>query len=360
MNCPASYANQLGLPNESSAAAVEGTFAHLLASICLQTGKDAADFDELKDDGKLHRFTDDQHEHVQGYVDHIRDLSKVDGSTLLIEQAVAVPDEYLAKDVILAGTLDAAIVRDDVLHVLDLKFGRGVEVVAEDNPQLLIYALAQLSRTKEKIKRVKMTIYQSRISGFPFTDYSMTAADLRKWGREVLKPATQRIRASKPKFNASVDACFFCKFKPKCEAHSMFFLANIELARKPVGLMTNDEKVQLFRISSSIKNTFEQIEGELLTALENGEHISGIKRIKKVQHRKWADEKAVMSAFGDVAVKTTAVTPAQLLKVKGINKELVNQHLLEQDPAYKVGFAETKAREYTAPVDASVFDEVTK
>ena len=43
------------------------------------------------------------------------------------------------------GTGDLVIVADDVMQVIDFKYGKGVTVSAEHNPQMMLYALGALN-----------------------------------------------------------------------------------------------------------------------------------------------------------------------------------------------------------------------
>ena len=59
------------------------------------------------------------------------------------------------------GTGDALIVADDTLHIIDLKYGKGILVEADHNPQMMLYALGALTIFEGlyDIQTVSMTIY---------------------------------------------------------------------------------------------------------------------------------------------------------------------------------------------------------
>ncbi len=62
------------------------------------------------------------------------------------------------------GTGDCVIIADGTLHIIDFKYGQGVLVSAEDNPQMKLYALGALDLFDGiyDIEMVSMTIYQPR------------------------------------------------------------------------------------------------------------------------------------------------------------------------------------------------------
>ena len=89
------------------------------------------------------------------------------------------------------GTGDCVIVADDLLHIVDLKYGLGILVSAsgEDgtgNSQLKCYALGALDTFGDlyDIRRVKLSIYQPRRENVD--TFELTKEDLLKWADEVL------------------------------------------------------------------------------------------------------------------------------------------------------------------------------
>lgn len=76
------------------------------------------------------------------------------------------------------------IVADDELHIIDLKYGQGIVVEAERNPQMMLYALGALNIFDGlyDIRTVSMTIYQPRRENI--STWSISVADLKDWGRK--------------------------------------------------------------------------------------------------------------------------------------------------------------------------------
>ena len=196
MTCPGSVAAIAACPVEdtTSEAAAEGTAAHALAEILLRERIElkgrgdlmrewAAEYGEKYDANGLKAG-------VMPYVDEVSDAWEALGgrkhARLLLERRVFVIDGVY-------GTADAVVISDKgVLHVLDLKFGRGVRVEAEDNPQLRSYALGALqdAELERDIHEVRMTIVQPRHKDGGHTSTAvMTAEALHAWGRELAAAA---------------------------------------------------------------------------------------------------------------------------------------------------------------------------
>ena len=74
-----------------------------------------------------------------------------------------------------------------VVHVIDLKGGRGVFVEASHNPQLMLYALGALKAYGFiwDIELIRMTIVQPRLDNI--STFECSRSELEAWG-ESIKP----------------------------------------------------------------------------------------------------------------------------------------------------------------------------
>lgn len=228
MTCPGSVAAITACPVEdtTSEAAAEGTAAHALAEILLRERIElkgrgdllrewAAEYGEKYDANGLKAG-------VMPYVDEVSDAWEALGgrkhARLLLERRVFVIDGVY-------GTADAVVISDKgVLHVLDLKFGRGVRVEAEDNPQLRCYALGALqdAELERDIHEVRMTIVQPRHKDGGHTSTAvMTAEALHAWGEELAAAAEATKIEGAPRV-PSEGGCLFCPAAPWCPERAAF------------------------------------------------------------------------------------------------------------------------------------------
>lgn len=223
MTCPGSIAAIAACPvqDTTSKAAAEGTAAHALAEILLRERI------ALRGQGELLRqwqveYGDryDANELKSGVMTYVNfvseawdDLGGRKRARLLLEQRVHVIDGVY-------GTADAVIVSDKkrVLHVIDLKFGRGVRVEAEGNPQLRCYALGALrdAELEQEIEEVRMTIVQPRHrDGGHISTAVMASEDLHDWEEELILAAGATDDPDAPRV-PSEDGCRFCPAAPWC------------------------------------------------------------------------------------------------------------------------------------------------
>lgn len=131
-------------PDESGAAADEGTAAHQIREECLKLGLDAYDFEgtEVEVNGRKWPVTAEMAEALQPGIDWIRE--RADPDQMLVETQVAL-DPWLPGQF---GTIDCAFVwtaPDGVpeLVLSDLKYGYS-PVDPENNLQQMIYALGAM------------------------------------------------------------------------------------------------------------------------------------------------------------------------------------------------------------------------
>ena len=125
------------------------------------------------------------------------------------------------------GTGDCVIVADGTLSVIDFKYGKGVEVLAENNPQMMLYALGALELFDGiyDIDTVSMAIFQPRRDNI--SEHTISKADLLRWANEVLAPTAQLAIKGEGDFKAG-EYCRFCKVRTTCRKRAEY---NLDLAR---------------------------------------------------------------------------------------------------------------------------------
>lgn len=274
MHCPPSLAAEADLPDQSSEFAEEGTAAHYLAAVCLKAGVQATSHigrtivlwshPESDSSGEMFReefeaandpleivnqfeVDKDMAEHVQTYIDKINsriEAFKLRGAlsvTLLVEQRVnfsefvGIPDQFGTSDVVLLIEWP-----DDVgqIDVNDLKFGRGVEVYAERNEQMQLYALGAYDQFSAlgDYHIASMAIHQPRIGHFD--EWECSVEDLLKFGLEAKAGAEQAMLYFDSRNFAPIPVsdhvpgekqCRFCKAKGSCKAaaqHALNIIAD--------------------------------------------------------------------------------------------------------------------------------------
>lgn len=312
--CPGSVYLAKGVPNTSSEYADEGTVAHMAAERALREGENAARYVGYRFTPRPDRapiqFTDDMAAEVQKYVDYVRQAAA--GAELLVEERYDI--SHIAPECF--GTSDTTIIHPDgELHVIDLKFGMGVEVSAVRNLQMVLYALGALKRFSltHDIQSVRMTVHQPRINNV--SEWATSLDELQDIGA-VLKTAGERAIKfhydavpTTEDFTPDEKACRFCPAKGNCEALSRFALttladdfvdldsvdetapAVVDAATQRVGTVDNDVLGKLLQHMDLIEGWAKAVRARAEAEMLAGRDVFGHKLVEgRKGRREWVDE----------------------------------------------------------------------
>jgi hypothetical protein len=330
MACPGSINLIDSLPDadrdQTSPYAAEGTAAHNLAEDALQVNGRCADFVGRVYEVDGHEITvdADMADAVQEYVTRVQ---RARGPHALhIEQQFDL--SALNPPCPMFGTADAAIWNADnrVMDVWDLKFGRGVVVEAQDNPQLLYYALGAVLALKVRPDLIRVHIVQPRADHpeGPHRQAEYTWDDLLAFRRELMDAAHATLADDAPL--QAGDHCRFCPAKAVCpeQYNNAVAVAQIEFdvpAEQTVTLLapeqlSQDQILTVLDKAPMIEDWFASIRAHVQSRLESGEEVPGWKLVPKRAMRRWADPEAAerwlrrrLKMAG--TYKKTLVSPAQ-------------------------------------------------
>ncbi|GHU75387.1 hypothetical protein AGMMS49992_19260 [Clostridia bacterium] len=274
-------------------AAKEGTAAHALLEWKLKRrlglpakdNRPASQYDCAEMDG----HTEDCADYIAEQVATAR--TTLEYPTICIEQKVSftrwVPMGF--------GTADFVMVTDGVLYILDFKYGAGIVVDANENTQLMLYALGTLTMFDGiyDIERVVMTIYQPRRENISV--YEMTADELLRWAEDTLKPIAALAYAGKGDFVPG-EHCRFCRAAMTCRvrADEQLSLAKDEF-RFPPQLSDDEISKILPRLDGLIDWASDMKEYALRSAV-GGKAWPGYKLVEGRSNRRYADDAKVTNA----------------------------------------------------------------
>ena len=292
MNCNPSANLEREFADKSSEAAAEGSAAHALCEHKLRKAlKQRSTRPTSKyDSDEMEMYTDSYLEFVLEQIEiakqHCAD------PFVLIEQRLDfscyVPDGF--------GTGDCLIVADKLLHIIDFKYGLGVLVDAEDNPQMMLYALGalRLFDALYDIDTVSMTIFQPRRENV--STWTISVSELEEWAEKTLRPKAELAFKGEGEFNPG-PWCTFCKAAVKCRARAeeKLALAQYEFAKPP---LLTDEEIEdiLSRLDDLAKWANEIATYAQDAAINHGKEWNGYKLVEGRSNRKYTDESAVIAA----------------------------------------------------------------
>lgn len=288
LNCTAAPRLEENIEDSSSSYAAEGTLAHDIGEAMLLGDKKA--LTKLKKHDLFYPGMIDEVEEYTSYcLERLNEMLVTDpvGAHMAVEQRLdltdCVPDGF--------GTGDCIIIGNGLLEIIDLKFGKGVAVDVEDNPQLMLYALGALKEFgfMYEIDTVRMTIAQVRTIGI--TSYDMKVKDLEYWAEHVVKPKAKEAFAGDAPPNPG-DWCRFCKFRTRCKARADKY--NVLYSNSPIKeAMTNDDIADILKELKDMQAWLTDIENYALEKALEGEVFKGWKLVEGRSNRKLTDESAI-------------------------------------------------------------------
>ena len=291
-NCTPSARLEQEFSDKETEAAAEGTAAHALCEhklrrmLKMRSKKPVSQYDSDEMDG----YTDDYVQFVSEAIAEAKQYCT--DPIVLVEQRLDfscyVPEGF--------GTGDCLIVADKLLHIIDFKYGQGIVVESENNPQMMLYALGALRLFDHlyDIDTVSMTIFQPRRENI--STWTISVDELMKWAEDTLKPKAELAFSGKGEYTVG-SWCQFCRAAVKCRARAE---AKLELAKYEFRLppLLTDEEIEdilskLDDLQKWAKDIFAYAQE---AAVNHGKQWDGFKLVASRSNRKYTDEDAVAKA----------------------------------------------------------------
>ena len=313
-------------PDTGSEYAAEGTLAHSIAELKVRkkfvepmgsrtfnTRMNKFKRDPLYQD-EMDRYTDEYLDYISGVVMQYptRPFVAVERKLDLSNYA---PESF--------GISDCIVIGGDTLHVIDFKYGRGVVVDVENNPQLMLYGLGALEayRLFYNIKTIALTIFQPRAEGDAVKEWSIPRDDLLNWGVFTVRPAAHAAFAGEGDFKPGPDTCRFCRARHTCRARAEANTAledfgapnsKTETGKLPKPpLLTDAEVGDVLQRAIDLEKWAADLKEYALSAVLAGKEIPGWKAVAGHSRREFDD---MTSAFD--AIKAAGFDEAMLYERK--------------------------------------------
>ncbi len=286
--CTGSVKAESQFPNTSSSYAMEGTAAHELADMCLSDGLSPHDYINQHIAGVP--VDEEMADHVAAYVAYVKSFSGIHFYEVRVNFSEWIPDGF--------GTSDAIVIdnKTNTVHVIDLKYGKGVPVDAENNSQGMLYALGVLSEYSfiYDIDTVVIHIYQPRIKNY--SSWSITATELLKWAEWAKQRAEEALQDDAPR-TPSDKACQWCKAKATCKAlldhtHKIIMHDFDELDNVKPDSLTDKELKVILDNAKLIKSWLDAVESHVFDKINDGQDFDGYKLVEGRTTRAWLNEEA--------------------------------------------------------------------
>ena len=301
LNCPMSLWMEDEIPEPKSSFAEEGTKAHALAELLIKYEliKSISIREYADERKKLDPIDPEMQDYISTFVDYVKErynsAKKITKDALLLSEtrldySCWAPEGF--------GTGDVVILADRYMEIIDLKYGKGVRVVAQDNPQLKLYALGAINEYENlyDIEEVYVTIFQPRLDHI--SSHLYRVEELMDWGYGVVLPGARKALYGKGscKPGPYCDAGF-CRARPICRAYAE---QNMSVARFDFAhpsTLTEDEIAEVLQKADAIAHWARMVKDYALDQMLQGREIPGYKAVEGRSNRSYASEQAVFDAL---------------------------------------------------------------
>jgi len=287
--CPPSALLSKKFEDSSSSFAQEGTDAHTLAQYKLEKLLGLPTKDPTE---SLSFYDEEMNDHAENYAAFVLEQVEKAKETcvdpqVLIEQKLDfssyVPEGF--------GHVDCLIIADGTLTVIDYKYGLGIKVSSERNPQMFCYALGGLTLFDGiyDIDNVRLIIYQPRRENI--SEYSISKSELIQWAEDVLSPTAELASKGEGEYKAG-EHCQFCKAKATCRKRAEY---NLELAKydfEVPATLDHDEIAAILVKADELISWANDVKEYALKEALNGTKFEGFKLVAGRSNRKYTDEAA--------------------------------------------------------------------
>ena len=315
--CPPSAVAAEKYPEQNTEFTREGTLAHEVAEIYAGGGNTAPG----------NEITREMIGCAEAYRDYIDELKKTDDAVVLLEQRVDyspwAPDGF--------GTCDCILIQDETLTIIDYKYGVGVAVSAEDNPQMKLYALGALNDfgIALDVTKVEMHIFQPRINNI--SRDALTVDELLAWAEKTVKPIAEKAAKGKGNYSAG-SHCKFCPHAGRCRSLTKTCTEFLEThsLRVAVPILAPHEVAEVLAMEPLVSLWLKRIKNQALNTLMDGGEIPGFKVVEgELGNRKWTDETDVWNVLTGAGYDKEDITETKLLSPAAMDKALGKKKVAE-------------------------------
>lgn len=326
VHCTPSARLEEQFPDTGSDAAAEGTVAHTLAEIKVRQYFYPQEVSRQKMTRTVNKLKKDGHwaDEMQGYTDEYLDYVKSAAMAFAhiphadVEKTVYF-DKYVPEGF---GTADCILIGGDTLHVIDFKYGKGVSVSAEENLQMILYALGAYDacRILYPIETVKLSIVQPRIDNI--SEWEIPLSVLVAYGEMISDKAALAYKGE-GEFVPSEENCRFCRARAQCRARAE---ENVRLAcftdKKPP-LITNEEVGGYLEKGEDVAKWLKDLKEYALKECLAGKEVLGWKAVEGRGSHEWTDMDKAFETLTDNGIdaailwERTPLTLAQVEKTVG-------------------------------------------
>ncbi len=353
LKCTKSARLEEQFPDTTSEAAEEGTLAHKLAELRVRNYFSPVDVSKRKLTFAIKKmkedplWDDEMLVHTETYLDYIKQTALKLPSEPHVDVEKRVDYGLYAPEGF--GTADCILTQGNTLYVIDFKYGKVVPVSAEENPQMMLYALGAYESCKilYPIERIHLAIVQPRLPD-GITEWECPLGELLEFG-EYVKERAALAFVGDGEFAPGEKTCKFCRARKQCRARSDYNVKQaFDLGELPP-LITNEEAGKRLLAMRDVAAYQKDLQEWALSECLAGKEVPGWKAVEGRRSRDWTD----MDAAFEKLTKSGVVAEEILWEKKPLTLAQVEKTIGKKDFADAVGEFVTQKPGKPALVEAS-------
>lgn len=326
--CPGSVQMEDGIPDKESIYAQEGTLAHEMSELKLKHYLDPKGFGKRKLNAAIKKLKENElyqaemESYTDTYVDFIKEKALSFPSNPYIEIEKRVDFSRWVDGGF--GTCDCVLIHGSTLSIIDLKYGKGVPVSAEQNEQLILYALGAYDAFNliYNLDKIELNIVQPRINNFSTREISLT--ELLLWG-DYFKVQAEKALGGNGELVPSAKACKFCKARDICTARAENNLSlESEIKLKP-NEIPKDKLYEYISRGEDIAKWVADLKAYALDMCLKGEDVKGLKAVAGRTSRSWTNQDEAINKLIEGGIDEAIIYDKVPLTLAKLEKALGKQ-----------------------------------
>lgn len=326
--CPGSVQMEDGIPDKESIYAQEGTLAHEMSELKLKHYLDPKGFGKRKLNAAIKKLKENElyqaemDSFTDTYVDFIKEKALSFSSNPYIEIEKRVDFSRWVDGGF--GTCDCILIHGSTLSIIDLKYGKGVPVSAEQNEQLILYALGAYDAFNliYNLDKIELNIVQPRINNFSTWEISLT--ELLLWG-DYFKVQAEKALGGNGELVPSAKACKFCKARDICTARAENNLSlESEIKLKP-NEIPKDKLYEYISRGEDIAKWVADLKAYALDMCLKGEDVKGLKAVAGRTSRSWTNQDEAINKLIEGGIDEAIIYDKVPLTLAKLEKALGKQ-----------------------------------
>ena len=326
--CPGSVQMEDGIPDKESVYAREGTLAHEMSELKLKHYLDPKGFGKRKLNAAIKKLKENElyqaemDSFTDTYVDFIKEKALSFSSNPYIEIEKRVDFSRWVEGGF--GTCDCILIHGSTLSIIDLKYGKGVPVSAEQNEQLILYALGAYDAFNliYNLDKIELNIVQPRINNFSTWEISLT--EMLLWG-DYFKVQAEKALGGNGELVPSAKACKFCKARDICTARAENNLSlESEIKLKP-NEIPKDKLYEYISRGEDIAKWVADLKAYALDMCLKGEDVKGLKAVAGRTSRSWTNQDEAINKLIEGGIDEAIIYDKVPLTLAKLEKALGKQ-----------------------------------